>query len=117
MAAFASRIVVLRPAMVGGRYASEPSPDWTVDPERVEVPFLVSVQPVSSSEGSPERPTVTTRWRLIGPPGRDIALRAVDRVEVDGEAVFSVDGDVGRWRLGPAGRVHHVEAALERVEG
>ena len=113
--AFGDRIVVLRPAMMSDRYSSVERPDWTKPPERVEVPFLVSVQPASSTEGAPERPTVTTGWKLIGPPGRDIALRPVDRVEVNGEDVLSVDGEVARWRV--AGRVYHVQAVLERVKG
>lgn len=117
MTAFVDSIVVLRPQVTVDRYSSVEKPDWTKPPERVVVPFRVSVQPVSSSEDGPERPAVTTSWKLITPPGRDLPLTAVDRVEVNGEMTCSVVGDVGRWRAGAPGRVHHVEALLERVSG
>lgn len=117
MAAFVDSIAVLQPQMTSDRYSSAERPDWSQPPERVEVPFRVSVQPVASSEGSPERPAVTTTWRLLTPPGRDLALRPVDRVEVNGEMTMSVVGDVARYRAGAPGRVHHVRAALEKVTG
>ncbi|KAA0916459.1 hypothetical protein [Dietzia sp. ANT_WB102] len=110
-------LVVLRPRMTVDRYSSVEKPDWTLPPERITVPFLVSVQPLSSSEDGPERPAVTTTWRLLTPPGRDLDLRSVDRVEVNGEMTMSVVGDVARYRAGAPGRVHHVRAALERVAG
>lgn len=117
MAAFVDSIVILQPYVGGGRYSSIETIDWTKPPTRVEVPFLVSVQPLASSEGGPERPAVTTTWRLLTPPGRDLALRPQDRVEVNGEMTLSVVGDVARYRAGAPGRVHHVRAALERVSG
>lgn len=117
MAAFVDQVVILQPQMVVDRYSSVAKIDWTKPPIRVQVPFMVSVQPVTSREDNPDRPAVTTTWKMIGPPGRDIALRSSDRVEVNGEMVLSVDGDVARWRAGVPGRVHHVEALLERVTG
>ena len=117
MAAFVDSIMILQPHMTIGRYGPAEQPDWTKPPTPVEVPFLVSVQPVASSEGGPERPAVTTTWRLLTPPGRDLALRPQDRVEVNGEMTLSVVGDVARYRVGRPGRVHHVRVALERVSG
>lgn len=117
MAAFVDSIVILQPQVVIDRYSSVEKPDWTKPPSRVSVPFLVSVQPMSSGEGGPERPAVTTSWRLLTPPGRDLGLRSVDRVEVNGEMTMSVVGDVARYRAGAPGRVHHVKAALEKVTG
>ena len=117
MAAFVDSIVILRPQVVIDRYTSIEKADWTKPPERVPVPFRVTVQPVSSTEGQTERPAVTTSWRLLTPPGRDLDLRPVDRVEVNGEMTMSVVGDVARYRAGAPGRVHHVRVALERVTG
>lgn len=118
MAAFVDQIVILQPLKSGSPYSSGVGTyDWGLPPTRVEVPFLVSVQPVASSEDGPERPTVTTTWRLLTPPGRDLELRSQDRVEVNGEMVMSVVGDVARYRAGAPGRVHHVRAALEKVTG
>lgn len=117
MAAFVDSIVILQPHVHIDRYTSVEKIDWTKPPERVVVPFRVSVQPVASSEGGPERPAVTTSWRLLTPPGRDLVLRSQDRVEVNGEMTMSVVGDVARYRAGAPGRVHHVRAALERVTG
>lgn len=117
MTAFVNSIVVLQPYLVRDRYSSIEKVDWTKPPTRVVVPFQVSVQPVSSREDAPERPAVTTTWRLITPPGRDLALRPMDRVEVDGEMTMSVSGEVARWKAGAPGRVHHVTAMLERVTG
>lgn len=117
MAAFVDSIVILQPRVTVDRYSSIEKVDWTQPPERVVVPFRVSVQPAGSSEGEPERPAVTTTWKLITPPGRDLALRSQDRVEVNGEMTMSVVGDVARYRAGAPGRVHHVQAALEKVTG
>lgn len=117
MAAFVDSIVILQPEVLIDRYTSIEKPDWTKPPTRVPVPFRVSVQPVSSSEDGPERPAVTTTWRLLTPPGRDLNLRPVDRVEVNGEMTMSVVGEVARYRAGAPGRVHHVRAALEKVTG
>lgn len=117
MAAFVDSIVILQPHVHIDRYTSVEKIDWTKPPARVSVPFRVSVQPVSSSEGQPERPAVTTSWRLLTPPGRDLQLRPQDRVEVNGEMTMSVVGDVARYRAGAPGRVHHVRAALEKVTG
>lgn len=117
MSAFVDSVVILKPYMIVDRYSTDERPDWTMPPTRVPVPFRVSVQPMSSSEREPDRPAVTTTWRLITPPGRDLALLPLDRVEVNGEMTLSVAGDVGRFRAGAPGRVHHVEATLERVTG
>lgn len=110
---FTDQITILRPREVEKPYASRPTLSFD-DPERIEVPFRVSVQPRSSSEGDVSRPMMQTVWQLIGPPGRDLDLRATDRVEV-GPVVLSVVGEVHRFPL--TGPVHHVEAVLERREG
>lgn len=117
MAAFVDSIVILQPQVTVDRYTSIEKVDWTKPPTRVTVPFLVSVQPADSQEGGPDRPAVTTSWRLLTPPGRDLALRSQDRVEVNGDMTMSVVGDVARYRAGAPGRVHHVRAALKRVTG
>lgn len=115
---FTTTITILKPLMSKGDYGSESQPDWTLPPTRVTVEFPVSVQPMTSSEGSPERPTVVTGWQLIGPRGRDLPLGSQDRVEVASGAVYSVKGDVLRF---PHARrlnaVDHVEAMLELRTG
>lgn len=110
---FVDMITIIRPRTVGSRYASKPTLSFD-DPERIEVPLPVSVQPRSSSEGDVSRPTLHTVWQLITQPGQDLDLRATDRVEV-GSLVLSVSGEVHRFPL--SGPVHHVEAVLERREG
>lgn len=111
-------VTILRPQVVRDRYSSIAVPDWTKAPTRVPVPHPVSVQPASSSEGSPERPAVTTSWVLISPPGTAPDIQPEDRIETDFGAVLSVDGEVARFphptRMGAA---HHIEVALERVTG
>lgn len=116
---FTTSITILQPLRAVGRYSSGVDPyDWTLPPTRVPVDFPVSVQPLTSSEGPPERPTVVTGWQLIGPPGRDLPLRPQDRVEAASGEVYSVDGDVLRFpHPTRMNAVHHVEAMLERVKG
>jgi hypothetical protein len=56
---------------------------------------------------------LTRRWILFAPPGT--ALVAANRVRWHG-VLYNVSGDVRRWRS-PSGRLAHIEADLERVEG
>lgn len=114
---FTTTITILRARTVMGRYASEGSLDWT-NPDRIAVDFPVTVQPLSSSEGDVDRPSTTTGWQLITPPGRDLPLGPHDRVELAMGGVYSVDGEVLRF---PHPRrmntVHHIEVMLELVVG
>lgn len=115
-AGYTSTITILRPGVVESDHASEPVLDHS-DPERIEVPFLVSMQPMTSTEGPSTRPQVVSGWWLCTPAGRDLDLRPTDRVEF-GSIELEVIGEVGRWPhpIRP-GAVHHVEAMLERVVG
>lgn len=56
---------------------------------------------------------VTRRWVLYAPLGT--ALTAASRIRYGG-VVYDVTGEVRRWRS-PTGRLAHLEADLERVEG
>lgn len=115
-AGFTTSITILRPKVEEDEFASE-ALDWT-DPEEVAVDFMVSVQPMSSSEGPADRPQVISGWQLISPPGRDLPLRSIDRIRIPSGMVFAVIGDILRFPhpMKPNG-VHHVEAILERVSG
>lgn len=117
MRGFTSRITILRPTVVEDEFSSGTTLDWS-KPERVPVDFLVSLQPLTSTEGPVERPQVITGWQLITPPGRDLPLRSIDRVESAAGQVLAVIGDILRFPhpIRPEG-VHHVEAMLERVTG
>lgn len=56
---------------------------------------------------------VTRRWILFAP--LDTAITAASRVRWAG-VVYDVDGEVRRWPSA-TGRLAHIEADLERVEG
>ena len=113
---FTTTITILRPTVGEDEFGTD-SLDWS-DPEPVPVDFMVSVQPLSSSEGPAERPQVVTGWQLISPPGRDLPLRSIDRIRIPSGMVFAVIGDILRFPhpMTPNG-VHHVEAMLERASG
>lgn len=114
---FTTTITILKATRRSSRYASEEVLDWS-DPQRVKVDFPVSVQPLSSSEGSPERPTVVTGWQLIGPPGKDLPLGPQDRVELAIGGTYNVDGEVLRFpHPTRMNTVHHVEVMLELRSG
>lgn len=117
MRGFTSQIAILRPKVVEDEFSSGTTLDWS-SPDEVPVEFLVSVQPLASSEGPVERPQVVTGWQLITPPGRDLPLRSIDRVKMPSGLTFAVIGDILRFPhpIKPNG-VHHVEAMLERVSG
>ena len=118
MSGFTTLVTVLRPYVHIDRYTSVEKVDWTKPPTRLPIPYPVSVQPASSTEGDPDRPMVTTHWVLIGPPGQDPDIRATDRIETSAGEVLSVDGDVARFpHPTRVGAVHHVEVALKRVTG
>lgn len=116
MRGFTSRITILRPTVVEDEFGTR-TLDWS-KPERVPVDFLVSLQPLTSTEGPAERPQVITGWQLISPPGTDLPLRSIDRVESAQGQVLAVAGDILRYPhpIRPDG-VHHVEAMLERAAG
>lgn len=114
---FNQAVEILRPRMVKSPYSTEVVADWS-SPVVTPVPFKVSVQPTGSTEGEVERPTVTSSWLMITPPGTDLDLKASDRVRLGGTLVMDVDGDPARWPdpFRP-GTVHHVEAKLVAVDG
>lgn len=116
MRGFTSTISILRPTVEEDEFGST-STDWS-SPEVVPVDFMVSLQPLTSTEGPVERPQVITGWQLITPPNTDLPLRSVDRIRIPSGMVFAVIGDILRFPhpIKPNG-VHHVEAMLERVSG
>lgn len=108
----------VRPGLVDDPYSTVPVWDWdnvTYQP----VPFPVSVQPSSSTEGGPDHPQTVTRLRLITPPGTDLPdLVSEDRVRVGGVMVCTVVGEPAHWPdPWRPGVVHHLEAELEVVRG
>lgn len=115
--AYTAEVKILRGQRVESRYNPDGSElDWT-DPEVLDVPFRVSLQPASSREQVDGRVSVVSGWLLITPPARDIDLRSTDRLrEVATGRVLEVLGDVLRWPhpMRP-NLVHHVEATLEEV--
>lgn len=114
---FTTTITILKAKRVKGKYSSQETLDWS-DPNRIEVGFPVSVQPLSSSEGDPERPTVVTGWQLLTPPGKDLPLDPEDRVELAIGGTYSVDGDILRFpHPTRMNAVHHVEVMLELRTG
>lgn len=118
MAIFNQQIEVQRPRRVASVYSTEDDVLTWEFPERVHVPFKVSVQPSDTTEGDEHRPQTVSTWRLYTPPGRDLDLRAEDRVVLGGTLPLQVVGEPQKWPdpLRP-GHVHHVEARLEVVRG
>lgn len=114
---FVNAVTVLRAREVGSVYSSEKTLTWD-DPVRIDVPFLVSVQPRGSTEGGTDRPTVVSSWWMCTPPGTDLDLRPEDRVELATGIQLEVVGQPLRWP-DPVNQdqVHHVEANLEVVDG
>lgn len=110
---------VSTPKRVDSPYSSEPVYDYE-STSWVPLSFPVSVQPASdSTEDTVQRPVVITRLVLITPPGTDIPdLAAESRVRVGGIMVCDVIGAPARWPDPYApGKVHHLEAILEIVDG
>lgn len=114
MSRYDDEIVIVRvpylESTTDGVYAgSQLTRDWD-NAERSE-PLRASLQPRGlSDEDTDSQQRTVTRWNLQVPGDPD--LLATDVVECDG-VTYEVVGDVGRWKRG--GRVHHVEAVLERV--
>lgn len=115
---FNQQLEVQKPRTVESAYSSEPVLDWS-DPVWETVPFAVSVQQISSSEGDVERPQTITSLVLVTPPGTDIpALEAKSRLRVGGVMVVEVVGEPAHWPdPWTPGAVHHLEADLEVVHG
>lgn len=117
MAGYTCRVAIKRPTdTVQGRY-NQAKVDWSAI-EPVDVPDLVSVQPLSDTEsGAAEmRSTKTTKWRLLTQPGLPIDLQSNDRVIWLGNE-YGVD-EVLQWP-DPyiENAIHHVEAILTKVSG
>lgn len=111
---FSDRAIRLRAAPGVDKYGY---PDGTWDWDNPDPLLLtqVSIQPVGeSSEELGTRTAVTSQWLLVTRPWGDADIEPTDRVTFYG-VTAEVVGEVSRYRLG--GRVHHVEARLERVEG
>lgn len=115
---FNQSIEVAVPARSDSPYSSEPVLDFRAEVWR-EVPFMVSVQPDGSTEEDLQHPVVVSRFVLITPPGTDLPeLEAASRVRIGEVMVCDVVGAPARWPdpFTP-GRVHHLEATLEVVDG
>lgn len=114
--AYTEKVAVVRPKVSDDDYDEKLDFDGVTP---VSVAFLVSVQPVSSTElvaGSNPGEQVTSSWRLITPIGRDLDLVATDHLLWRGDE-FDVTGDVLRWpHPTRPGEVHHVEAYLQRTQ-
>ena len=114
---FTTEIEILRATWVEDRYSSSGGRWSWEDPEVTPVEFPVSVQPMTSSEGPPERPTLITSWQMITPPGRDLPLDSKSRIRVASGDEYSVDGDVHRFPHPTIiNGVHHLEVQLQRVK-
>lgn len=112
-ALFGDSVVRVRAGFLVDKYGNTTSVrDWP-NATRTTV-ASVSVQPDASTEATGDRGSIVTGWRLITPKGRDLALLPTDRVEFDG-MTLEVDGEIARYRL--AGRIHHAEARLRKVDG
>lgn len=90
------------------RYGNTTATDWsTPTATAVDGCRLVPVP------GNEVLDRVTRRWTLFAPIGTDIT--AASRVRWGG-VIYDVTGEVRRWSS-PSGRLAHIEADLERVEG
>lgn len=114
---FNQQIWVVSPGRRTDPYASKPVFDWK-NPTVVEVPFMVSVQPASTSEGDPSRGGVTARWRVITPPGTKLEVLPDDRIRVGPGLDFEVVGEAQQWPdpFHP-GEIHHTELLLRHIYG
>lgn len=114
---FNQQISIIRAGQSTSVYSSEVVKDWA-RAKTIEVPYLVSVQPQTTTEDSVERPQIITRWRMYTPPGTDLDLLADDRILLGGELLMQLVGSVMRWPdpVSP-GETHHVECVLEAVDG
>lgn len=115
---FNQTIELAGPTLVESPYSPIPVEDWEVL-LYTELDFKVSVQPESSTEGPVERPQVITGWVLITPPGTDIPeLKPSSRIRLGKTLLMDVVGRPARWPdpWNP-GKVHHLEAKLEVVDG
>lgn len=92
-------------------------PDWSADAVSRQTILEVNVQPTTASEATtPERVAVVTGWHLQSPPGVDVDVTAMDRIEWAG-MLLEVVGEVARWFDPLDGTVHHVEFDLVRATG
>lgn len=85
----APRVVRLR-ARTGVDFYGEPVLSWD-DPERLELAGA-EIQDRTSTESTTGQRLVVVTGKVLFVPGRP-DLRFEDRVEVDGEVVYEVDGD------------------------
>lgn len=112
---FSDAVVVVRPVMGQDRYGNDVF-DWGA---AIRTPVTdVVVLPTSQVEDATgSRIALSTGWRLYSAPGVDIDLQATDRVEWQ-DMSLEVLGEVARYPhpIRP-GRVHHVEAQLQRMTG
>lgn len=107
-------ITIISPAWVNERGTERP--DWGNAAETVV--HRCHVQPLAGSESfdtgeAGRRTAVITRWKAFLPPG--VALSAHDRVGHQGET-YELDGPPRLWPSA-TGRLTHIEAILQQVEG
>lgn len=110
MTGLRDRVDVLWPATKTNPRTEETVPDWDAEPETVYERCPANVQPVSSSEQAVNATTVVARWDCWLTPGTPIDTTC--RVRWDG-AVYTVDGDVERWKTGR--RVRRIHVLLKKV--
>ena len=112
---FTERITIIRPRMVRGEYGGLEE-DWD-NPEEIEFPHAVSVQPVESIEDTDGRSHfISDRWRVFTEPPHLIEeLRPTDRVRVDtwGQVLWGVARPL-HWRTAV---LPHSEFDLEEIRG
>lgn len=77
-----------------------------------EVVFYGELRPLQGSETVAGRDEVTSRFRLFIP--RSITITAFDKITIDGRG-YNVEGDPEPHNI--AGRLHHHEVVVKRVDG
>lgn len=100
-------IELLAGVTAADRYGNKPT-DWA-SPVVTSVPGC-RLLPVPGGEVLDR---LTRRWVLFAP--LDTPITAASRVRWNG-VIYDVTGEVRRWSS-PSGRLAHIEADLERVEG
>lgn len=115
---FNQQLEIIIPGSKKVPYSTELEPDWDNVTYKV-LPFWVSVEPSSSTEGDVSHPQTVSRFILTTPPGTDIPdLKSENRVRVGGVMVAMVVGEPAHWPdPWTPGVVHHLEADLEVIRG
>jgi hypothetical protein len=113
MPALRDRVDILHPVTRTDSYTEATVPDWTQDPTET-TGVRATVQPVVSTEAQVTATTVVSSWDCWMPA--DTEVDTTDRVRWDdgtGPAVYTIDGEVERWKSGR--RVRRIHFTLKRV--